>query len=65
LADDFDKDYAGGARVKVEDVVNARVLASQARSQYNEFLFRQIIGLAELERVTSGGFHAGLSDAAP
>jgi outer membrane protein TolC len=64
LADDLDKDYTGGAKVRVEEVINARVLASQARSSYNEYLFRQIIGLAELERVTGGGFHADLSDAA-
>jgi outer membrane protein TolC len=67
LADSLDKQHAGfrGGRVRVEEVVNAHVLAAQARSQYNEILFRQIIGLAELERVTAGGFHARLSDAAP
>ncbi len=62
LADGLDADYRGKLKVRVEDVVNAQVLASQARSQYNEFLFQQIIGLAELERVTGGGFHTGLSD---
>ena len=36
------------------------VLASQARSEYNEALFRQIIALADLERATAGGFMAGL-----
>jgi hypothetical protein len=64
LADGLEADYRGGLKVRVEDVVNGRVLASQARSQYNEYLFQQIIGLAELERVTGGGFHSGLSDAA-
>jgi hypothetical protein len=47
-------------KVKVEDVVTSRVLASQARSEYNEFLFKQIIALADLERATAGGFNAGL-----
>ena len=40
--------------------MSARVLAAQARSQYNEFLYRQILALADLERVTAGGFCPGL-----
>jgi outer membrane protein TolC len=64
LAADLNKDFTGGAKVKVEDVINAHVLASQARSQYNEYLYRQILGLAELERVTARGFTAGLVEAA-
>jgi outer membrane protein TolC len=56
LAGDVDKDFTGGAKVKVEDVINARVLTAQARSQYNESLYRQILALADLERITSGGF---------
>ncbi len=60
LADDLSKDFAAGLRVRVEEVVNARVLASQARAQYNEFLYREILALADLERVTAGGFCAGL-----
>jgi hypothetical protein len=60
LADDLRKDFTSGQRVRVEDVVTAQVIASQARSQYNEFLFRQILALADLERVTAGGFCAGL-----
>jgi hypothetical protein len=65
LAKDLTKDFTAGARVKVEDVVNARVLAAQARSQYNEFLYRQILALADLERVTAGAFCAGLVEAPP
>ncbi len=64
MANDLNKDFAAGQRVKVEDVVNAHVLASQARSQYNEYLYQQILALAELERVTAGGFRAALVDAA-
>jgi outer membrane protein TolC len=60
LADDLRKDFTSGQKVRVEDVVTAQVLASQARSQYNEFLYRQILALADLERVTAGGFCAGL-----
>jgi outer membrane protein TolC len=60
LADDLRKDFTSSQKVRVEDVVTAQVLASQARSQYNEFLYRQILALADLERVTAGDFCAGL-----
>jgi outer membrane protein TolC len=60
LADDLGKDFRAGLKVRVEEVVSARVLAAEARSQYNESLYRQIIALADLERVTAGGFRAGL-----
>ena len=62
LADDVNRDFTAGLRVKVEDVVNGRVLASQARSQYNEFLYRQILALADLERITGGAFSAHLTE---
>lgn len=62
LADDLNKDFTSGLRVKVEEVVSARVLAAQSRAQFNEYLYNQILALAELERVTAGGFHAGLVD---
>lgn len=61
LASGFNQDFTGGLKVKVEDVINAHVLASQARSQYNEFLFQEILALADLERVTAGAFCAGLA----
>jgi len=59
LADNLNKDFTSGSKVKVEDVANAHVLASQARSQYNEFLYREILALVDLERITAGGFCAG------
>jgi hypothetical protein len=62
LADDLRKDFTSGQKVRVEDVVTAQVIASQARSQYNEFLYRQILALADLERITGGGFCAGLAE---
>jgi outer membrane protein TolC len=64
LANDLSKDFAAGLKVRVEDVVSARVLASQARSQYNEFLYRQALALIDLERITSAGFCAGLAEPA-
>jgi outer membrane protein TolC len=62
VADSLTRDFTTGLKVKVEDVVNARVLASQARSQYNQYRHREALALVELERVTAGGFSAGLVD---
>ncbi len=62
MAESLRKNFTAGLKVKVEEVVTSRVLASQARSEYNEFLFKQIIALADLERVSAGGFNAGLVD---
>jgi hypothetical protein len=63
LANDLSKDLRAKAGVRVEEVVNAQVIASQARAQYNEFLYRQILALVDLERVTAGGFCARLVEA--
>lgn len=63
LADDYRKDFAAGLKVKVEEVISSRVLASQARSEYNTYVHKQIIALADLERITAGTFKAGLTDA--
>jgi outer membrane protein TolC len=62
LADSLNKDFTTGLKVRVEEVVNARVLASQARSQYNEFRHEETLGLVDLERITAGGFCAGLTE---
>ena len=64
MADDISKDFTAGLKVKIDDVINGRVLASQTRSQYNEYLYRQILALADLERITAGAFSARLVDAA-
>jgi len=60
FAEDLTKDFTARLKVKIEDVINARVLAAQTRGQYNEFLYKELLALAELERVTAGGFSAGL-----
>jgi outer membrane protein TolC len=65
MTESLSKDYTAGLRVKVEDVVNGRVIASQARAQYNEALYHQIVALADVERVTGGAFCAGLVEPAP
>lgn len=60
LAEELRKDFAAGLKVKADEVVAARVLALQARADYNEFLYKQLVALADLERATAGGFSAGL-----
>jgi len=60
LADELRKDFAAGLKVKVEEVVTARVLAAQAQAEYNEYHFKQIVAMADLERIAAGGFSAGL-----
>jgi hypothetical protein len=64
LAAGLKKDFAARLKVKVEDVIGAEVLAAQVRSQYNEFINRKILALADLERVTEGGFQGGLLELA-
>jgi outer membrane protein TolC len=60
LARDLNKDFRAKGGARADEMVNAAVIASQARAQYNEFLFQQIVALADLERVTAGGFCARL-----
>ena len=60
LAESLRRSRIGGQKVTIEALVNAYVLASQARSQYNEYLYREILALVDLERATAGGFCAGL-----
>jgi outer membrane protein TolC len=62
LSEDLNQDWINRLKVKIEDVIGARVLAAQARVQYNEYFFKQLIALADLERVTAGGFSAGLAE---
>jgi len=61
LAEGLGKDLGSGQKVKVEDVLSSHVLAAQARSQLNEFLWQEILALADMERITAGGFCAGLT----
>lgn len=58
LADNTRKGYTSNQKVKPEDVLTNEVLAAQAEAQYNEALWNLIIALADLERVTAGGFSA-------
>jgi outer membrane protein TolC len=60
LAQGLNKDFTARLKVRVEDVINGWVLASQARSRYNESLYHEILALADLERISAGTFCAGL-----
>jgi outer membrane protein TolC len=64
-------EFRGSIKRVIEGVLPESLLAAQARTDYNEALFRQAIALAALERVTGGVFCARLAapsapeDAAP
>jgi outer membrane protein TolC len=60
LGKDLQEEFASEQKVKVRDVLDALVLSGQARANHNEALFRQLLALAALQRVTAGGFFLGL-----
>jgi outer membrane protein len=60
LAENLSKDFSNQLKVRVEDVINARVLASTGRATYNEYVYKQLLALADLQRITAGGFNPGL-----
>jgi outer membrane protein TolC len=64
LADNLRKDFTSQQKVRTEEVLNAQVQASVARSEYNQALHEEIVALADLERITAGGFCAGLAETA-
>jgi outer membrane protein TolC len=64
-AESLRKDFLARLRVRLEDVTTAAVTAAQARGQYNEYLYRKIVALADVERATAGAFCARLTEAAP
>jgi len=64
LADDTLNDFKGGQNVPYKDVLEALVISAQAGSAYNEARYQYVLGLAALERITGGGFSAGLAEAA-
>ncbi len=63
LAKNLSQAFTTGGNVQAADVTNAQVLGSQAQSQYNQFLYEEILALADLERATEGAFCAGLTGA--
>ncbi len=59
LAERVRKNRAAG-NIKAEELLTTDVLAGQAQAAYNEALYQQILALANLERITAGGFNAGI-----
>jgi outer membrane protein TolC len=61
LSDALRKEYEPrNPRTRMEDLLNAGVVASQLRVQANEARYQLLRALASLERATGGGFCAGL-----
>jgi hypothetical protein len=60
LAERVRKARGGGANIRQEDLLQTDVLAGQAQAAYYEALYHQILALANLERITAGGFNAGI-----
>jgi hypothetical protein len=64
LGGELRKEFHGPLKRVIEGALPESLLAAQARTDYNEALFRQAIALAALERVSGGAFHADF-DTAP
>jgi outer membrane protein TolC len=47
-------------RIRLDELINSSILYSQFRIQANQAHYQQLLALAALERVTAGGFCAGL-----
>ncbi len=43
------------------DILEMQVLLAQYRAEFNEALYKHAVALTELERVTGGGFAAGIT----
>src|SRR5262249_14814520 len=59
LAKNTRDDFRAAQRVKIEDILTNEALAAQAAAAYNEALYQLVVALADLQRVTAGGFDAG------
>ena len=55
-----DRTRSNVANIKKEDILQTDILAGQAQAAYNEALYHKILSLANLERITAGGFNAGI-----
>ncbi len=62
LSRELHEEFRGPVKRVIEGALPESLLAAQARTDYNEALFRQAIVLAALERVTGGAFCAHLTD---
>jgi outer membrane protein TolC len=60
LAEALDEYLRTGQKVRVDEVTTAHILAAQVQSNYLEALHQQLLALADLERITAGGFCSGI-----
>jgi outer membrane protein TolC len=63
IREDFEATMPDGDKkfkVRFDDVLNAGLLAAQAKVEYNQAHYQADLGLAGLERVTAGGFNSGM-----
>lgn len=61
----LEEDRQNGAQIKPEDMTTNRLLSVQANVAMNEANYQLILALANLERITAGGFSAGFSPTQP
>jgi outer membrane protein TolC len=59
LAKNTREGFVAAQRVKIEDLLMNEALATQAVASYNEALYDLAVALADLQRVTAGGFDPG------
>src|SRR5262249_52962087 len=45
--------------VKIEDLLMNQAISTQAAASYNEALYDLVVALADLQRLTAGGFDGG------
>src|SRR5262249_22997638 len=64
LAQNTREDFRASQRGKIEDLLTNEALAAQAAASYSEALYDLVVALADLQRVTAGGFDAGLGGVA-
>jgi outer membrane protein TolC len=61
LAKNTRSDFRAGLNVRIEDILTSEALAAQAGAAHNEALYELVVALADLQRVTAGGFDPGLN----
>lgn len=52
-------DFRANQREPIENILTNEALAAQAAAAYNEAVYQLVVALADLQRVTAGGFDSG------
>lgn len=61
LAKNTGEAFRNQQKVTIEDLLTNEVIAGQAKGSFNEAVYQYVLALANLERVTGGGFTAGFA----